>query len=92
MLLKYNGVYTPQRTEKETFDLKTEDVTVEIISRSRVETTASVTHHPTGIVVWGHDPEFPGSTLSAKRVALRNLMGKLEELNAEQQDKEQDVV
>lgn len=45
--------------------------------------TAVITHIPSGIVVEGHDPNFPGSRMAARQTAMRNLKKKLEELEQE---------
>lgn len=45
--------------------------------------TAVITHIPSGLVVDGHDPNFPGSRMAARQTAMRNLKKKLEELGEE---------
>lgn len=71
----------PRRVTWDTqrFNLRAEDLIIETFGGLE-NRTAVITHKPSGITVEGHNPDFPGSRLAARKEAMFNLMEKLEEL------------
>lgn len=71
-----NGRGRP-RLNQNGFTFKPEELKIETYG-SRTRALAFITHIPTGITVEGHDPNYPGSVLSAKTAAMKLLSQKVE--------------
>lgn len=70
--------------DTERFDVKAEDLTVETRG-AQTYAVCYITHKPTGIRVEGHNDEFPGSILAARKEAMYLLVEALEKLEEEQE-------
>lgn len=71
----------PRRVTWDTqrFNVRAEDLIIETTG-AQTHARCVITHKPTGITVEGHNPEFPGSPLAARKEAMFLLVEKLEEL------------
>lgn len=61
------------------FNVNAKDITVESYG-AQTYAVCVITHLPTGIVVKGHNDEYPGSILAAKKEAMFLLIEELEKL------------
>jgi hypothetical protein len=64
------------------FDIKATDLIIETRG-AQTYALCTITHKPTGIVVEGHNDEWPGSPDAARREAMYLLRDELEKLEKE---------